>query len=76
MKYISTIRLDLLDLFGRTYVLEHCINAVREDTEIKAFRLYVTDLLKSIAESFGAEVRYRYADIISTERRIHGQVMK
>ena len=56
-------------MFGRTYVLEHCVKSIREEAEFKAFKVYVTDLLKPIAEFCGAEVNYRYADIISMEKK-------
>lgn len=49
------IRLDLLELYGRGYVIDHCIAALKRKNEakIKEIRLnaYITDALKIIAEN-------------------------
>ncbi len=49
------IRLDLLELYGRGYVIDHCIAAFsrKNKTEAKEtiYRAYVTDALKVVAEN-------------------------
>lgn len=45
---ISSIRLDFLDIFGRGYVIEHCIAALTEKRERKQLEAYKTDMLRSI----------------------------
>lgn len=45
------------------------MNFIREDSEARSFKIYVADLLKSVAEFCGAEVNYRYADIISVREK-------
>ena len=49
------IRLDLLELYGRGYVIDHCIAALlrkqKKEAKETLFRMYVTDALKVIAEN-------------------------
>lgn len=44
-----------MELFGRGYVIEHCISALNYDRERererKSFEMYVTDALMAIAEN-------------------------
>ena len=55
MTLISSIRLDLLELFGRRYVWEHCMSAFNQMQEEKQYRIYVTDCLKILT---GGTTRY------------------
>lgn len=69
---IQSIRLDLLELFGRGYVIEHCVSAFVKMQEDKAFRVYVTDALKAIADNTarqvkGATLSKRFVDLITPE---------
>ena len=57
-----------MDLFGKQYVIDHCIQVLEENFEQKAFRIYVSDLLKVTAELLGGTVDRRYADIISKQK--------
>lgn len=73
----ESIRLDLLELYGSGYVIDHCIAAFHAIQEEKGYRMYVTDALKAIAENsaryivrgvsepieFGATMRSRWADL-------------
>lgn len=62
---ISTIRLDLLELLGRRYVVEHCVSAFNRIQEEKAYRIYVTDCLRALGYKMGTiEKAPRYADAI------------
>ena len=45
---IKTIRLDLLELMGSGYVIEHCISALSELRREKTYQYYVADALKNI----------------------------
>ena len=71
------MRLDLLELFGREYVLDHILRQYRKAQEENAFRVYITDALKAAVENtthfivpghgavdYGASMRSRWADII------------
>ena len=66
---VSTIRLDLLDLMGSGYVIEHCIAAISVFQQEKLFRCYVTDALKNINEIVaklygGYQMNVRYHDLL------------
>lgn len=54
----------MLNLMGRNYVIDHVISEYQDYVEEKIYKAYVTDLIKSIAESIGVEVNDRYADLI------------
>jgi hypothetical protein len=43
--------LDLLDLFGSGYVIDHCVSAFSKKQQDKLYKIYVTDCLQSIAEN-------------------------
>ena len=62
---VKSVRLDLLEIFGREYVVEHCISAFKILQEEKVFKIYVTDSLKAMGE--GKRLADRYADIIIPE---------
>lgn len=49
---VKTIRLDLLDLFGSGYVIEHCVSAFLERQKEKAYKIYITDCLYSITNMY------------------------
>ncbi len=69
---LEDIRLDLLNIYGRRYVIEHCVSAIRRKNEAKdeLFKIYITDMLKGIAETviystYDQKVELpRYADTI------------
>ena len=56
---------------GRTSIYEAELEKARENAlktmEEKAYKVYITDVVKSIAESFGASVTKRYIDLIDSE---------
>lgn len=78
LNLIQTIRLDLLELFGSGYVIDHCVSAFSKEKEIerryeeeKLYRYYLTDCLRVITEntakSAHTEASYinnRFQDII------------
>ena len=59
---------------GRGYVIEHCMSALREQTEEKLYRTYITDALKLIAENaqkaavVGSVLIKRWAELIDTQK--------
>ena len=83
LRLISGIRLELLELFGRDYVIEYCMSLLLREAETKKeniiLRYYVTDCLKVLTENtaksaFSGEASYisnRYADIISPAPKGH-----
>lgn len=55
----------MLELMGSEYLIDHVLYEYNENVERHAFRSYVGDLLKAIAESWNVRVNYRYDDVIS-----------
>ena len=39
----------MLELFGRGYVIEHCISSFKNKKQVEALTIYVTDCLYTIA---------------------------
>ena len=54
----------MLDLFGSDYVIDHVMAEAEDYFHEKAYRHYVTEMLKSLAESWGTPVIMRYLDMI------------
>ena len=54
----------MLELMGSEYVIDHVIAEHEAHMHTEIYRSYTADMLKSIAENMGAEVVYRYADLI------------
>lgn len=70
---IESIRLDLLELFGCDYVLDHCVTAIRQKARKKQAVYYITDSLKNIngilATRYGGSyLTERLADILETPK--------
>lgn len=71
---ISTIRLDLLNLFGSHYVIDHCIVALNQSRKVDAFRSYIADGVKNINEILaryhgGSYMSIRYDEMIGTDKK-------
>lgn len=65
--YCRNINLELLDLFGRGYVIDHVVAEHNNRMKGEIYKFYVSDLLKCLAESWGANIHYRYADMIDPQ---------
>lgn len=52
---VSTIRLDLLSLLGKSYIFDHVKNQLRAQQGIQFFRDYIADSIGSLA---GAGILY------------------
>lgn len=65
MKYIRTINLDMLNLIGSIYVIEHVIIEYNIESEEKFYKTYVTDLLKTLAEINNITVSGRFIDLLN-----------
>lgn len=46
-----TIRLDLLQIYGRVYIMQHCIAYITQKMDERRYRAYITDALMVIAEN-------------------------
>ena len=63
---METLRLDLLDMFGCGYVIEHCIAAINKKRQDEALRYYATDCLWLIANAWyqGKPIKQRFYDLL------------
>ena len=58
----------MLELMGSEYVIEHVVAEHNRRAEERGYRIYVTDVIKAIAEATGAiSVSERYADLIKRD---------
>lgn len=69
----------MLELFGRGYVIEHCISTLKSNNELKSFKVYVTDALMAIAENtthlvgvqgvvdYGRSIKQRWIDLLNPQ---------
>ena len=56
-RMVSTIRLDLLELFGKSYILDHIKKEIRNHDEIQFYRDCVAD---AVGELAGVNALYSY----------------
>lgn len=45
----------MLELFGRGYVIEHCVSALNSLRKSEAYQIYTAELLHGIAQSLGVQ---------------------
>jgi len=69
----------MLDLYGKSYVIEHCISEYLKRREEKLYKIYVTDALKAIAENtthylgmsemidYGTSLSERWIDVLEPQ---------
>ena len=70
---MESVRLDLLDVLGRGYVVEHCIAAFNSMQEERLYRIYVTDSLKALIK---ADKRYYdFIDRKPVKKRTYDEIM-
>lgn len=56
-------------LFGKGYAIQHCVSLFRKEQEEKAYKIYITECLKVIAENTahacgdGAYLKVHFKDI-------------
>lgn len=73
LELISDIRLDMLEVLGRGYVIDHCIVSFRKRHKELQYRSYITDALQIIAENTahfagGRTITNRYIDIVTEKK--------
>lgn len=66
------IRLDMLEVYGRGYVMDYCMASFRNQQKQEALTIYVTDALKTISENTaklagGNYVKRRFAEYLEPE---------
>lgn len=69
-----------MELYGRSYVIEHCVSERLKQHEEKLYRVYVTDALKTITENtthyvgaedmfdYGASINVRWVELIEPQQ--------
>ena len=55
-----------MEIFGRGYIIEHCISAFKVSQEEKLYKVYMSDLLRA---QFKDNSIPRYYDLISSLER-------
>lgn len=65
LKFVSTIRLDLLDLFGAEYIFDHCKNEMGKRTEDITFKSYIADGMMMLVKMVKMEYKFRWIDIVN-----------
>jgi hypothetical protein len=51
-------------LYGKGYVIQHCISLFQKEQETQSYQIFVTELLTGIARGMGAQVNTRYVDLL------------
>lgn len=67
------LSVELLEMLGRGYVIEHCVSLFNKKAKEKAYRIYVTDTLKLLNENIakrmcGKTLEYRYYDLVEGKK--------
>ena len=61
-------------MFGRRYVIEHCVSRLKKISEEEAYKVYITDALKAVSENTGRLVKEgvamksRFIDLIADNK--------
>lgn len=55
-------------MFGSEYVIDHVICEHNSNMKRTIYMNYTSDMLKAMAEGLGAQVNYRFSDMIKTEK--------
>lgn len=62
---IESLNLNLAEICGKQYIIEHIVADYKQRSAEKMYKYYITDLLKSLAESQRISVNQRYYDMIN-----------
>lgn len=54
----------MLDLFGRGYVIEHCVSTFNAMQKEDIYKAYESEILRSIANQLGVEIKMNYFDVV------------
>ena len=66
---------ELLELLGIGYVIDHCVSFFHKKSEEKAYKVYVTDVLRLTLENTakqtqGSYIEKRFADFLELQENI------
>jgi hypothetical protein len=59
----------MLEIFGKGYVIQHCISLFQEEQETESYRIFVTELLTGMARGLGNQVNMRYVDVLYPKKQ-------
>lgn len=59
----------MLEIFGKGYVIQHCISLFQEEQETESYRIFVTELLTGILRNMGGQVNTRYVDMLYPKKK-------
>lgn len=67
------LSVELLELVGKGYVIDHCISLFNKQAREEAYRTYIADTLKALNDNFakifgGSYYQTRYIDAIKQEK--------
>lgn len=51
LTYLETINLNLLDILGKEYIIDHIVSEIQKQTEQKLLNVYITDALKALVNN-------------------------
>ena len=64
---ITTIRLDMLELIGRGYAIEHCVSFFNKKREEQRYKYYLTDAIRILTYNTSMKgrgvIEQRYYDL-------------
>ena len=49
---------------GRGYVIEHCVSTLNAIRQEENYRVYITDVLRTISKGVGYEIKLSYAEFV------------
>lgn len=61
----------MLEILGKSYIIDHCYNYLKEQSEDTALKVYITDAIKAVVENTGrlskegVVMKMRYIDMIN-----------
>lgn len=72
------INLEMLDLIGKGYIVDHCVSLFENRAKERLFQIYITDTLKclndNVAKVFGgATLKMRYYDLLESGKKTESE---
>lgn len=54
---------------GRGYVIEHCVSTLNSIRQEENYRIYLTEVLRTIAKGVGYNIKYSYSDMLNDSKQ-------
>ena len=55
---------------GRGYVIEHCVSTLNAIRQEENYRVYITDVLRTISKGVGYEIKLSYAEFVKRTKSV------